>query len=103
MSTIIPNPGERNDEVKQPNAGDDQKGMSKEDIAKNVELHKQAAAHYSEAAKHHLEAAKNHEAGEHEKAAHNTVLAHGHSAIAGGFLNDEAKHHAQTLKQIKYQ
>ena len=71
-------------------------------IAKNIDAHKQAAAHHIEAAKHHLEAAKNHEEGEHEKAAHNTVLAHGHSAIAGEFLSDDAKHHAQTLKQTRY-
>jgi hypothetical protein len=70
--------------------------------AKNIDSHKQAAAHHIEAAKHHLEAAKNHENGDHEKAAHNTVLAYGHAAIAGDFLSDDAKHHAQELKQIKY-
>ena len=77
--------------------------ISRNANAKNIENHKQAAAHHIEAAKHHLEAAKNHEAGHHEKAAHNTILAYGHSAIAGGFLNDDAKHHAQALKQTKYQ
>jgi len=68
-----------------------------------IENHKNAAAHHMEAAKHHIEAAKNHEAGEHEKAAHNTMLAYGHSAIAGGFLSDDAKLHAQALKQTKYE
>ena len=71
--------------------------------AKNIENHKQAAAHHIEAAKHHLKAAKHHEEGHHDKAAHNTILAYGHSAIAGGFLSDDAKHHAQELKQTKYQ
>jgi len=64
-----------------------------------IENHKQAAAHHTEAAKHHIEAAKHYEAGNHEKAAYSTVLAHGHHAIAGEFLSDDAKHHAQTLKQ----
>ena len=71
--------------------------------AKTIENHKQAAAHHIEAAKHHLEAARYHEAGDHEKAAHNTIVAYGHSAIAGDFLNDDAKHHAQALKETKYQ
>jgi hypothetical protein len=71
--------------------------------ANNIEQHKQAAANHIEAAKHHLEAAKNHAAGYHEQAAHNTILAYGHSAIAGEFLNDDAKHHAQALKETKYQ
>ncbi len=67
-----------------------------------IENHKQAAAHHLEAAKHHMEAARNHEAGNHKKAAHSTVLAFGHHAIAGDFLSDDAKHHAQTLKQTNY-
>ena len=71
--------------------------------AKNIDGHKQAAAHHIEAAKHHLEAAKNHEKGDHGKAAHNTMLAYGHAAIAGGFLSDDAKQHSQALKETKYQ
>ena len=69
---------------------------------KTIENHKQAAAHHIEAAKHHMEAAKHYEAGNYEKAAHSTVLAYGHHAIAGEFLSDDAKHHAQTLKQTNY-
>ena len=69
---------------------------------KTIENHKQAAAHHLEAAKHHLDAAKHHEAGNYEKAAHSTVLAYGHHAIAGDFLSDDAKHHAQTLKETDY-
>jgi len=88
---------------KEENKGQTNESISQDANAKNIENHKQAAAHHIEAAKHHLEAAKNHEAGNHEKAAHNTVLAYGHSAIAGGFLNDDAKHHAQALKETKYQ
>ena len=101
MSTQTKNPGEGTDEVKQPTA---------EEIKKSIEDHKQAAAHHQEAAarhieaaKHHLEAAKNHEEGDHEKPAKNTALAYGHSAIAGGFVNDDAKHHSQQLKETKYQ
>ena len=69
---------------------------------KTIENHKQAAAHHMEAAKHHMEAAKQYEEGNYEKAAHNVMLAHGHHAIAGEFLNDDAKHHAQTLKATNY-
>jgi len=88
---------------KEENKGQTNENISQDANTKNIENHKQAAAHHIEAAKHHLEAAKNHEAGQHEKAAHNTILAYGHSAIAGEFLNDDAKHHAQALKQTKYQ
>ena len=88
---------------KEENIGKANEGSSQDADAKNIENHKQAAAHHIEAAKHHLEATKNHEAGHHEKAAHNTALAYGHSAIAGGFLSYDAKHHAQALKETKYQ
>jgi hypothetical protein len=86
----------------------EEKGRTKNNASRdandeNIENHKQAAAHHIEAAKHHFEAARYHEAGDHEKAAHNTILAYGHSAIAGNFLNDDAKHHAQALKETKYQ
>ncbi|MEO8763038.1 MAG: hypothetical protein ABI416_02065 [Ginsengibacter sp.] len=74
----------------------------KEGYKKTIENHKKAAAHHMEAAKYHLEAAKHYEAGNHEKAAHSIILAVGHNAIAGEFLNDDAKHHAQTLKQTNY-
>ncbi len=69
---------------------------------KTIENHKKAAAHHMEAAKYHLEAAKHYEAGNSEKAAHFALLAHGHLAIAGDFLTDNAKHHAQELKQTNY-
>ena len=87
---------------------EDTKGQTNESIsedarAKNIENHRQAAAHHIEAAKHHLEAAKQRQAGDHDIAAHNTILAYGHSAIAGDFLSDDAKHHAQALKQTRYQ
>jgi hypothetical protein len=69
---------------------------------KTIENHRKAAAHHMEAAKYHLEAVKYYEAGLSEKAAHSALLAHGHHAIAGEFLTDDAKHHAQTLKQTNY-
>ena len=68
-----------------------------------IENHKRAAAHHMEAAKHNLEAAKNYGAGHYEKAAHSSVLAYGHHVLAEEFLNDDAKHHAQTLKETNYQ
>ncbi|MET0637019.1 MAG: hypothetical protein ABWZ25_13400 [Chitinophagaceae bacterium] len=67
-----------------------------------IENHKQAAEHYQEAAKHHLNAAAFYQSGDLHQAAHSTVLAYGHSAIAGEFVNDDAKHHAQQLKQTNY-
>ena len=85
------------------NKGQTNEHNSQSANAKNIDNHKQAAAHHNEAAKHHLQAAKYLEAGDPEKAAHNTVQAYGHSAIAGEFVSDDAKHHAQELKQTKYQ
>ena len=75
--------------------------VSKSD-KKTIENHKQAATHHMEAAKHHLDAAKHYEAGNYEKAAYNALLAHGHHAIAGEFISDDAKHHAQTKKETNY-
>ena len=69
---------------------------------KIIENHKLAAAHHMEAAKHHLDAAKHQEAGNHEKAAYSKLLALGHHTIAGEFLSDDAKHHAQVLKLTHY-
>jgi hypothetical protein len=69
---------------------------------KIIENHKLAAAHLMEAANHHLDAAKHYEAGNHEKAAYSKLLALGHHTIAGEFLSDDAKHHAQTLKLTHY-
>jgi len=77
-------------------------GANKEAVQKAIENHKQAAAHHIEAAKHHMDAAKFYKAGNSEKAAHSTILAYGHHAIAGEFLSDEAKHHAQLLKETNY-
>jgi len=90
------NKGEINEIIHQPDA-------NKEAVKKTIANHKQAAAHHIEAAKHHMDAAKHYESGNNEKAAHSTVLAYGHHAIAGEFLSDDAKHHAQTLKQTNYQ
>jgi len=70
---------------------------------KTIDNHQQAAAHHTEAARHHLEAAKFYAEGNVEKAAHNAMLAWGYHAIAGEFINDDAKHHAQMLKRTNYQ
>ena len=92
----VENPGEIKENINQPSA-------NKEVVEKTIANHKQAARHHMEAAKHHMEAARHHEEGNHEKAAHSTLLAYGHHTIAGEFVSDDAKHHAQTLKQINYQ
>jgi hypothetical protein len=73
------------------------------DHQKTIDNHQQAAAHHTEAAKYHLEAARSYAEGNVEKAAHSAMLAWGHHAIAGEFINDDAKHHAQMLKRTNYQ
>ena len=88
----LENQGEVIEKISQPSA-------NKDAVEKTIANHRQAAAHHMEAAKHHLEAAKHHEGGNREKAAHSTLLAYGHHAIAGEFLTSGAKHHAQTLNQ----
>ena len=72
------------------------------DHQKTIDNHQQAAAHHTEAAKHHLEAAKAYAEGNTEKGAHSAMLAWGHHAIAGEFITDDAKHHAQMLKRTNY-
>jgi hypothetical protein len=72
------------------------------DYKKTIDNHKQAAAHQTEATRHHLEAAKAYAEGNPEKAAQSAMLAWGHHAIAGEFINDDAKHHAQMLKRTNY-
>ncbi len=71
-------------------------------VKKTIDSYNMAVAHHVEASNHLLEAVKYYEAGNSEKAAHHALLAHGHHAIAGDFLTDEAKHHAQTLKRTNY-
>jgi hypothetical protein len=69
------------------------------DYKKTIDNHTQAAFHHTEAARHHLDAAKAYSEENPEKAAHSAMLARGHHAIAGEFINDDAKHHAQMLKR----
>ena len=73
-----------------------------DDNKKTIENHLQASAHHTEAAKHHLHAAAFYAESNLEKAAHSAMLALGHHAIAGEFISDDAKHHAQMLKQTNY-
>jgi hypothetical protein len=80
----------------------EQPSVDKKALKKTIENHKKAAAHNLEAANYHLEAVKHYEDGLSEKAAHYALLAHGHHAIAGEFLTDDAKHHAQTLKLTNF-
>ena len=81
----------------------EQESANKEATAREIDDHRQAAAHHIEAARHHIEAAENHEKEDHDKAAHHTVVALGHSEIAGRFVSDNAKRHAQALKETKHQ
>ena len=85
-----------------PEASESQPAIDASGHEKTIENHQQAAAHHTEAAKHHLDAAKSYAEGNVEKAAHSAMLAWGHHAIAGEFINDDAKHHAQMLKRTNY-
>ncbi len=71
----------------------DKTHMSSDENKKNIEHHKTAAAHLELSAKHHLEAAKHHADGNHEKAAHSTVKAHGHHSLANVAQKEDVKHH----------
>jgi len=84
MSVLTPSTSVKTDKI----------GATHSDNQKTAENHKTAAKHHGEAAKHHLEAAKHHEDGNHEKAAHSTVIAHGHSSLANEAQHNDAKSHA---------
>jgi hypothetical protein len=76
--------------------------LAKKALKSTIDNYKKAAAHQLEASNFMLEAVRHYEAGNLEKAAHNALLAHGHHAIAGSFLTDEAKHHAQAQKRSNF-
>ena len=76
--------------------------LAKKVLKNTIDNYKKAAAHQLEASSFMLEAVRHYEAGNLEKAAHNALLAHGHHAIAGSFLTDEAKHHAQAQKRSNF-
>jgi hypothetical protein len=59
------------------------------------EHHEHAATHHDHAAKHHREAAKHHKAGNHEKAAHHSKIAHGHALHAVEHHQHASKKHAE--------
>jgi hypothetical protein len=95
----LENMGEKDEKIATPETS---KRPDKKMDKKILENHKQAAKHHMEAAKYHLEAMTHYKAGNYAQAAHSTLLAHGHHTIAGEFLTDDAKHHAQALKQTNY-
>lgn len=72
----------------------EKKPITAADNQKRVDSHKKTAEHLSNASKSHLEAAKHHENGEHEKAAHSTVKAHGHHTMARDLQKEDARLHA---------
>lgn len=76
--------------------------LAKKALKSTIDNYKNAAAHQLEASNFMLESVRHYEAGNLEKAAHNALLAHGHHAIAGSFLTDEAKHHAQAQKRSNF-
>jgi len=76
--------------------------LAKKALKSTIDNYKKAAAHQLEASNFMLEAVRHYEAGNMERAAHNALLAHGHHAIAGSFLTDEAKHHAQAQKRSNF-
>ncbi len=82
--------------------GNSQSAIIIADNKKTIENHQLASVHHTEAAKHHMDAANFYAEGNLEKAAHSAMLALGHHAIAGEFINDDAKHHAQMLKRTSY-
>jgi len=69
-------------------------GILKSITMKHIENHKKAAKHLEEAAKHHHDAAKLHEAGNHEKAHHSTLKAHGETAHAMDVQKEILKEHS---------
>lgn len=85
MINTTTTPGKTAEETKTANSTDGKK---------NIDSHKQAAAHHMEAAKHHLEAAKYHEAGIHDKAYTSTVKANGHAVMASECQREDVKYHA---------
>jgi len=94
---------QKKDTVPSPTTGRKPAARSKAPNYKTtIDNHRKASAHHAEAAKHHLDAAKFYAEGNSEKAAHSAMLAWGHHAIAGEFINDDAKHHAQNLKRTNY-
>jgi hypothetical protein len=64
-------------------------------MSKTWEHYRNAARHHEQAAYHYKEAAKYHEAEEHEKAAHQAYLAHGHNQHAIHHGVEAAKLHAE--------
>jgi len=64
-------------------------------MSKTWEHYHHAARHHERAAYHFKEAAKYDQANEHEKAAHNAYLAHGHSQHAAHYDAEAAKLHAE--------
>lgn len=82
--------------------GSGQTDAQKEQNKKNMEHHRLAAAHHTKAARHHWEAAADYDAGDQEKADVHSILAYECSAKAAGFLSDDAKYHAQLLKQTNH-
>lgn len=67
------------------------------DTAKRIENHKATATHLSDSSKHHQEAAKHLEAGNHDKAAQSTLIAHGHQSLADDKQKENIKHHALNM------
>jgi hypothetical protein len=68
--------------------------LSPAENQKGIDNHRRIATHLEAAARHHLNAAKYHESGDHEKAAHSTIMAIGFHRMAGDAQREDVPHHA---------
>jgi len=69
-------------------------------MSRTWEYYDHAAGRHEKAAYHHKEAAKYDQAEEHEKAAHDAYLAHGHSQHAVHHEAEAAKLHAERCASV---
>jgi hypothetical protein len=60
-----------------------------------AEHHEKASEHFTQAAHHHGEAAKHYRTGNHEKAAHHSVIARAHVIHGTGYGAEAKKAHAE--------
>jgi hypothetical protein len=70
-------------------------------IKRPAEYHHKAAEHHEHAARHHKDAAKHHESGNHEKAAHDALLAQGHSHHATYYECEAAKSYVEQMRAVE--
>lgn len=62
---------------------------------RSIEVHQQAAQHFSRASKHHIDASRHHYDGNHEKANESTLMAIGEAMLGLEYQSEEAKRQAK--------